>query len=546
MQADLPCPGYDHTNPRSKRGPVKRFRIIQGVQNVALAPALREDVTPPPPPLPPALLPPSLVLLPPAPAFLPLRLQSTPDREQTAIDFFLTQTLRVLATYVPGTHLWTSKTFTLLLEDPKVRNIAIAIGLAHQDMLENVKRGLGPYTSVEQATRSGNASPSDAMVADRYYNTSLAFMRVDVSTINENSPSERTGVALACLLFVIYLSFQSRMEEAAVHMTCGLEVVNEGAGAFLAESLVNQEIYTTFLHFSTASWAAHPSALLFSIMQATVKLSVHLTNQTPLAALRTDIDLCAQRIYSYTHHVTRGIFPDLPTQVQARDALVADIDSLLDKVEAYATSVRASTPPAMDNMNDAFVPAMKARLLVYRIFMLCVSTRYQTTYDRYYKVFDDALVLTWQALQRGTAILGSTDWPLLSIHFNVVGMLRHINLLCRHPTIRRRSINMLTYLPQREGILDIGEGYQLANIAMTFEEAGLDLKLDSKHTPIIPEENRLHFVESIRRGNLQGVILAEDEIMVRLMFRPDGDSSYVERRVRCKKEHLRCQKVIGF
>lgn len=509
IQAGLACPGYNHTTPRPKRGSFKRCDIPEGNHNIVLAPAIKKDDIVP---------------------------RSPPLKEEAAIDFFITNTLRLLAKYVPDTQLWTATAFQSLLLDAKIRNVVIAIGLAHQDMRNNLARGCGPYTSAVRAERLGTASPSAAMDADRYYNASLAFMRTDISTVREGATGERTDVAVACLLLVIYLSLHNRMEEAAVHMSCGLEVVCEGGPVFIIESKVNQEIYLLFLHFSTSSWPAHPSAPLYDIMQTTVELSIYLTGLDSLTALRTDMDLCAQRVYTFAHRITRGTFPDAKYMTDARDALTEEFDLMSRRIVAYASPGQKITSDA-EEMEKSFIDAMRARLILFRLFTNSVATRYQTTYDRHTQRFDEIVELIWSAIRRGPDLIG-TDWLLISIHFNVIGTLRQLNLHCRHPTIRRRSLALLKHVPQREGIIEAGEGHQLGNMILDFEEADLNLDLSVKFPTHIPEENRLHFVESIRRAQLQGVELADDEIMVRLMYRPDGESAYVERRVRKKKSYL--------
>lgn len=518
----MPCPGYEEVIARHRRGPVKRFRIIHGPHRIALAPARKTDDFD--------------INLDSFP-----RIKTTPLGEQSAIDFFTSRTLPTLAKYSPGTKLWTIHTFTRLIADAKIRNVVIAIGIAHQDLL----RHFGPSVpsddglGVHSGNSSDSGSPSDPVDGDQYYNASLAYMRIDISSVRENVTRDRMDVAVACLLIVIYLSLQDRMEEAAVHMHCGLDIISETGETFLCASPVHQEIYLMFIHIATSSWPIHPNAALYDIIQATTKLSCFLTDLTPLQTIRADFDFFAHRIFQYTSAVTRGSFTDNKDMLIMRAALLEESELLSAQLDTYTSSMQDIDPNLLNNRAEQmFAKLLKARLDLYKIFSQCVNTRYQTTYDRYNQLFDEAVELVWSVLPDGVGIFGP-DWHLFSSQLNVIGTLRQINLLCRHPGIRRKSLKALQYCPQREGIIEASEGRQIASLVMDFEEAGLDMDPEAKFTTPIPEENRLHFVECLRLSQCGNVDVADGEMVIRMMYRPDGDSGYVERRVKVAKESNR-------
>lgn len=402
------------------------------------------------------------------------------------------------------------------------------------------------------ALESGNSSDTGSITAaevdgDQYYNASLAYMRIDISSVRENVTRDRMDVAAACLLIVIYLSLQDRMDEAAVHMHCGLDIISEGGESFLCTGPVHQEIYLFFIHIATSSWPIHPNAALYDLIQSTTKLSCYLTDLTPLQSIRADFDFFAHRIFQYTSAVTRGSFADNKDMLIMRNALLEESEIVSGKLDIYTNSLADIDPElGSGRAEEMFAKLLRARLNLYKVFSQCVNTRYQTTYDRYHQLFDEAVDLIWSAMPNGSSYFGA-DWHLFSSHLNVIGTLRQINLLCRHPIIRRKSLEALQYCPQREGIIEASEGRQIAALVMEFEEAGLDMDPDAKFTTPVPEENRLHFIECIRLSQCTNIDVAEGEVVIRMMYRPDGDSGYVERRVKVMKESNRMplRRMIG-
>lgn len=519
VQAHLTCPGYEEVTTRAKRGPVRRFRIIQGPQTISIAPSKKSDTTPL------------------GDDTAHTRAPSVPLREQSAIDFFTSQTLPTLVKYCPESELWTTAAFTQLTNDAKIRNAVIAIGLAHQDLRRNYRRGHGPNTVLSDRSGREETISSDALDCDRYYNSALAYMRVDVARIKENITANRLDVAVACLLFVIYLSFQDRMEEAAVHMHCGLDIVCEGGEAFVCAGVLHREIYLYFLRLATASWPRHPSASLYALILASSKLSCHLVDLTPLQSLEADFDFWSHRIFEYTSIVTRGYCDDPKYLLAMKNDLVEEADILDERLDDYAdlTGVNEDPEHSTETLDLMFVRILRAKMLVFRLFTLSVGTRYQTTYDRYTADFDKAITLLGEACKTGNDFIG-TDWPLFSIGLNIMGIVNQSILLCRHPIVRRKAVALLTYCPQREGLLEAIESRQIAQMIINFEENGIDLNPSAKFPNIIPEESRLHFVEPIKRMQIRGDDIQEDEMLVRMMYRPDGDAGYVERRVKVKRD----------
>ncbi|QIX00227.1 hypothetical protein AMS68_005744 [Peltaster fructicola] len=518
-QANLSCPGYNEVTTKAKRGPVRRFRIIQGPQTINIAPAKRSDSVP---------LTDDLDYT---------RTTSTPLKEQTAVDFFTSQTLPTLVMYSPESELWTTEAFTQLTADAKIRNAVIAIGLAHQDLRRNYRRGNRPHTILSDRIGREVSLPADALDCDRYYNAALAYMRVDVSWVKENVSAERLNVAVACLLFVLYLSFQDRMEEASVHMHCGLDIICEGGQSFVCAGVMHREVYLYFLRLATSSWPRHPSASLYALIQASSKLSCHLTDLTPLQSLEADFDFWSHRLFEYTSIVTRGYTGDPKVLNALKNDILEEAEVLIEKMDDYADymGIEEEEQTATETLDLLFMRVLRARLLTSRLFARSVATRYQTTYDRYTADFDEAITLLGQACGTGSRLVGP-DWPLFSINLNLIGIAGQCILLCRHPVIRRKAMAVLKICPQREGLVEAIEVRQVAQMTIDFEESGVNMDPSAKFPTIIPEENRLHFVESIKRTQYRNEHVEEDEMLVRMMYRPDGDSGYVERRVKVKRE----------
>lgn len=262
-----------------------------------------------------------------------------------------------------------------------------------------------------------------------------------------------------------------------------------------------------------------------------------MVDMTPLQTLRADFDFYAQRIFQYTSIVTRGYFGDPKDMHAMKNDLLEEGEILSEKIDDYAdlVGIDESDPNTPDTLDLMFIKLLRARQIVFRLFSQSVSTRYQTTYDRYTQDFDDAMTLAGQAMKIGSSVVG-VDWSLFSINLNIIGIMSQAVFLCRHPVVRRKGLNLLRFCPQREGILEAVETRQLSQMAIDFEESDVNLDPAAKFPTHIPEENRLHFIESIRKIQTLDMNVDEDEILVRMMYRPDGDSGYVERRVKVKKD----------
>ena len=119
----------------------------------------------------------------------------------------------------------------------------------------------------------------------------------------------------------------------------------------------------------------------------------------------------------------------------------------------------------------------------------------------------------------------TSDKPIFSFDFSIVGPLYSVAHKCRDPFVRRRSIALLRSAPRQEGIWDSQMAAQVAERIMNIEESGLGEIRSCKDVPdwarisdveasFDPMETRASFSYSRQRSKLEFIRESVSETIV--------------------------------
>lgn len=416
------------------------------------------------------------------------RSTSLSDRplEAVGLSFFFKKTLAVLRI---GYHssLWRQMTQMIVSPDSCLRDIAIAIGSRH--------------LTIEHPEMASCMLDRHLMPVG--YGRALVSLQTAISQGN----IDRQDLLLSCLLFVLLESLQQRPRVLQMHLRSGLLLIKDHGPVSSTE--LTLQLRELFVRLALQSALRTSPLLLISVREISKDINGEPPAHHDLTSLNIYVSMLFWKVYEFARMVTL----QSPSNVQdwqcEYDPLLAAIRESQETVATFRAQGSNADPCA-----QALCGALEARCLLYEMFVDCVRSRYQTTYDKRYKTFKDAIDLLEESLKLLNSSLG-TEKPtrlLFSMDLSVMPLLSLVTLLCRDPRLRRRALGLLDLCPVHEGEWVADWARKRGQAIIDFEENGLDCNEDG-HPYFVPEERRIHQV-------------ADDENYAHLevYYKPNGDT----------------------
>ncbi|UKZ66031.1 uncharacterized protein TrAtP1_007213 [Trichoderma atroviride] len=367
------------------------------------------------------------------------------------------------------TKFWGKLVLQLSHSEPAIQHAVSAISIIYQDV----------ESSLRHPTGYVNANLS----AHQEWNTAVRSLSVRI----QEHPNSHLVPLVCCLLFTCIELLRGNIQSTLFHVENGFNIL-----AALRHK--NDEISHPRPNIAPNERKAIEDHIVpvFLRLNVLCSLTGRLTPQMYSSTAtqdspQKDLTDSRRRLYEVSDTCLRFIgkatlkadafqidFDDLVEQVKLQtrlDAWRIQLDELLQRMQA------ASSPANQDALNILLV-----HFKVIYIWIRVCTTAGETAPDSYHGDFEELLHYAEQIAKPDTGLVP----PPLSFDVQILGPLYYTALKCRHPTIRRRALEMLQSAPRREGLWNGHYAYVTAKRVIELEEEHLnELQLPD-------ETSRLH------------------------------------------------------
>lgn len=383
----------------------------------------------------------------------PTQSQPTLFANDRGLDFFHQN----LASKLDGqfdSKFWSRLVLQLSHSESSIRHAVLAISIIYQDVESSLQHPAG-YV---------NSNPE----GQREWNTAIKSL----STRIQVRPNSHLVSLVCCLLFTCIEFLKGNIESSLLHVQSGFNILaairhNSDSGfAISSHDLQAVEDHVVPI-FSSLNVLCSLAARMMPPMYAPAaeEDSPHQNFTDSRRRLIGLSDTCIRFIHdaSIKAAMFQIDFNDLVDQFKLQARLDAWRDQLNDLVE------RKRTAGSHDNQD-----ALNLLLVHYKvtyIWLRVCTIAGEMAADSYHKDFEELVHYAEQFTKSGAE--RATPQPL-SFDIQILGPLYYAALKCRHPTIRRRALELLKLAPRREGLWNGHHAYVTAKRLIEVEERHLN------------------------------------------------------------------------
>ena len=404
--------------------------------------------------------------------------------DDIGLSFFIRRTFVQLN---DGFHpaLWDHLRHVVVSSDGCMRTLAIAIGVRQLTI---------------ESTSTINPPQNGQNVLEAY---SRAI--TSVHSAIANSSIDKENLLLACLLLVLLETLYSRPAAIRVHLQNALRLIEDlEAGEIPTIPTYLREL---FVRLALESTMRSPLDMMGAARA--IPRAEDLPRKPSLEYLHSQVTRLFHESFKFAGLVTVQSPLDQHGWEAEYDPLQASIQQCRLDIASYQSTFDARAEARTQTLCNV----LHAHCLVYDVFVDCVRSRYQTTYDRRKQSFLEAVSLLQTAL---TAMSHEEDGQarpaLFSMDLGIAMTLSLITMLCRDPRLRRQSLQLMELCPTFEGEWTSDWARRRSQAIIDFEEHGLQVDGDG-YPHFVPEERRIHYIRH-----------DADYASLEVYWRPNGDS----------------------
>ena len=385
------------------------------------------------------------------------------------------------------TKFWSKLVLQLSHSEPSIRHAVSAISLLYQDVESSLRHPAG-YV---------NANPE----AQQKWNTAMKSLSARIQA----HPNSNLVPLVCCLLFTCIEFLRGNGEYSMLHIQSGFNILaalrrNSDAAPNLGSDLSFDDLEAIEDHIVP----------MFSRLNLLCSLAGRMA--PPIHALtakedspQEDLSDSRRRLFEISDTCIRFIrevspratsfeidFEDFIEQAKLQTRLDAwrdQLDELLERMQAVGNLAE------QDALN-----LLLAHYKVIYIWLRVCTVPGETVTDVYHTDFEEVVHHAEQITKPGVGM--ATPQPL-SFDFHILGPLYFVAMKCRHPSIRRRALEMLQLAPRREGLWNAHHAYVTAKRVIELEERDLNRQALPDETSRLhglnlpDDESRIYHVEEL-------------------------------------------------
>ncbi|KAI5461860.1 hypothetical protein BGZ63DRAFT_424714 [Mariannaea sp. PMI_226] len=353
---------------------------------------------------------------------------------------------------------WSKLVLQLSHSEPSIRHAVSAISVIYQDVESSLRHPAG-YV---------NANPE----AQQEWNTAVRSLSARIQV----HPNSNLVPLVCCLLFTCAEFLIGNIELSMIHVLNGFNILtalraNLKAAPAIGSNLSSNDLKSIEDHIVP----------MFSRLNVLCSLAGRETPSIHAPTVQDDsphedladsrqrlvkiLDTCIRFIGAASSKAAMFQIDvdDLVEQVK----LEARLDAWHDQLGELLEQMQAAGDLAKQ---DEFNLLLVHYKVIYIWIRVC-TTAEETATDSYLSDFEELVHYAEQTTKSGVGIAA----PLpLSFDIHILGPLYYTALKCRHPSTRRRALEMLRLAPRREGLWNAHHAYVTAKRVIELEEAQLN------------------------------------------------------------------------
>jgi hypothetical protein len=349
---------------------------------------------------------------------------------------------------------WSKLVLQLSHSEPSIRHAVSAISVIYQDVESSLRHPAG-YV---------NANPE----AQQEWNTAVKSLSARI----EAYPNSNLVPLVCCLLFTCIEFLRGNIESSMLHVQSGCNILaalrrNNDAAPDLGSNLSFNDLKAIEDHIVP----------MFSRLNILCSLAGRITLpiHAPTAkenSPQEDLTDSRQRLVEISHTCIRFIgeastkaamfqidFDDIVEQIKLQTRL----DAWCDQLDKLLERMQATGNPAKEDAVSLLLVQYK---VIYIWLRVCTTTE-ETATDSYHTDFEELVHYAELIAKSGVGM--ATPQPL-SFDIQILAPLYYTALKCRHPTLRRRALEMLQLAPRREALWNAHHAYVTAKRVIELEE----------------------------------------------------------------------------
>lgn len=417
--------------------------------------------------------------------------------ESQGLEIFFRRTGPQLAGYFE-TSLFQGSALQLSLSEPVIRHTLAALGLLHH------QAGLGKL-------RSENEVPAFKK-SIQLYNRAIGALRERVAA----DPGGTPVVAMTNVLFICFEYFQGNRRLAISHLQGGIAILRSwrqthGAAPKLpggderygsADSyFLEKEVAPLLSSFNTTQNIL--SAFSFAHQAQGFKLGDRSDPLRPGSVFLNSVDADGQALFADRFEslheskvalvdlVTsivwphRNIEPELTRGRSANDDASLVYNQALDRWQATFQDLARRRKPQWDQRKEQMAKVVEIMNRCVEFGRISAMARHESDWDAHRHKYEELAELAESFAANESHDLGEFSGTMC-LDFGMVFTLHIATWKCRWPRLRRRTLDLLRRLAQREWLFDMEYLNAIFARIIEFEEASLGLPAG-----MVPDENVL-------------------------------------------------------
>ncbi|KAJ5656108.1 hypothetical protein N7507_008058 [Penicillium longicatenatum] len=352
---------------------------------------------------------------------------------------------------------WSKLVLQLSHSEPSIRHAVSAITVIYQDVESSLQHPAGYVNANLQAQQEWNKAMKS------------------LSARIEEHPNSNLVPLTCCLLFTCIELLRGNIESSMLHVLSGFNI--------LAALRHNSDTVPDHFNFSANDLKAIEDHIvpIFSRLNILCSLAGRMTPPiyAPTAtedSPQEDLTHCRVQLVGILDACIRFI-----GKIDINAAMFQfDVDSLIEqvKLQTRLDAWHDRLAELLERMKAAGNPAKQDALnlllvhykVIYIWIRVCTTAGEMAT-DSYFSDFEELVQYAEQIINPS---VGTTKPQTLSFDIQILGPLYYTALKCRHPTIRRRALEMLQFAPRREGLWNAHHAYITAKRVIELEERHLN------------------------------------------------------------------------